>query len=207
MTTARDETAAPVLDGLARNCSSADELTVQFVTDVALLRGTLYCHAIRLSRNYSDAEDLVQDTMLKAYAAFKSFRPGTNLKAWLMRILLNNYINHYRKARRQPRAYPTHELTDEHLARFNTMLTPASELHSAEEQWLHSSPDCDIQAAMLALPEQFRIVVYYRDMMGLAYGEIAAVMDIPCGTVVSRLHRGRKRLQCLLGGTYRADQD
>jgi RNA polymerase sigma-70 factor, ECF subfamily len=207
MASAGDETAASDVDPFPRNGSSGDELAARFVSEVAPLRDTLYGYAIALSRNYSDAEDLVQDTMLKAYESFESFRLGTNLKAWLMRILLNNYINHYRKARRQPRAYPTHELTEEHLARVNTRLTAASELHSAEEQWLHASPDCDIQAAMRALPEQFRSVVYYRDMMGLAYGEIAAVMDIPCGTVVSRLHRGRKRLRSLLGGPERADSN
>jgi len=152
-----------------------------------------------------DAEDLVQETMLKAYMAFGTFEAGTNLRAWLLRILLNNYINHYRKARRQPLPYPIEELTDERLAQITARRAATAGLHSAEDQWLSSLPDHDIQTAIRALPEQFRRVLYYRDVEGLAHREIAALMNTPCGTVVSRLHRGRKQLRGLLDESDRAD--
>jgi RNA polymerase sigma-70 factor (ECF subfamily) len=135
--------------------------------------------------------------MLKAYSAFHSFRPETNPKAWLLRIMVNSHINHYRRARHHPVLYCTDELTDQHLAKVSARPT-ATGLHSAEEQWLDALPSHDIGAAMRALPEQFREVVYYRDVVGLSYREIAALMNIPCGTVVSRLHRGHQRLRGLL---------
>jgi RNA polymerase sigma-70 factor (ECF subfamily) len=185
--------------GSGQKSSMGTDLAAQFVSEVAPLRDTLYRHAIGLSRNNADAEDLVQETMLKAYTAFGTFQPGTNLRAWLLRILLNTYINHYRRARRHPLPYPFESLTDEHLAKVTARRTATMGLQSAEDQWLSSLADSDIQAAMWALPEQFRRVVYHRDVEGMAYREIAALMNTPCGTVVSRLNRGRRRLRGLLG--------
>jgi len=186
-------------------CSMGTDLAAQFISEVAPLRDTLYRNAVRLSRNHPDAEDLVQETMLKAYMAFGTFEAGTNLRAWLLRILLNTYINHYRKARRQPLPYSIEALTDEHLAQITARRAATAGLHSAEDQWLSSLPNHDIQTAMRALPEQFRRVLYYRDVEGLAHREIAALMNTPCGTVVSRLHRGRKQLRGLLDESDRAD--
>jgi RNA polymerase sigma-70 factor, ECF subfamily len=198
MTTARYQAIPTDARASVRKCSTDSDLTARFVREVVPLRETLCRHAFSLCRNYSDAEDLVQETMLKAYLAFHSFWSGTNLRAWLLRIVTNGYINHYRKARRHPMLYSTEEMTDEHLAQVSARRT-AAVLRSAEEQWLDSLPDHGIEAAMRALPVQFREVVYYRDVEGLRHREIAALMNIPCGTVVSRLHRGRRRLRGLLG--------
>jgi RNA polymerase sigma-70 factor (ECF subfamily) len=161
------------------------------------LRETLYRHAFRLSRDHADAEDLVQETMLKAYGAFRSFRRDTNLKAWLFRILTNTYINGYRKKRRQPVLYSTEQVTDQHLAEAYAHRTPTV-MRSAEDEALDLWPDTDIKAAMQALPQQFRDVVYYADVQGFRYKEIAAIMKTPTGTVMSRLQRGRQRLRNLL---------
>ena len=152
-----------------------------------------------MSHNHADAEDLVQETVMKAYAGFGSFRSGTNLKAWLLRILTNTYINSYRKKRRQPMQYSAEDLTDQYLTEANAR-SAASELRSAEDHALDLLPDNDIKAAMQALPGQFREVVYYADVEGFRYKEIAALTDVPHGTVMSRLHRGRRQLRMLLGG-------
>jgi RNA polymerase sigma-70 factor (ECF subfamily) len=174
-----------------------DELSRRFERDVVPLRETLYRHAFRLSRDHADAEDLVQETMLKAYGAFRSFRRDTNLKAWLFRILTNTYINGYRKKRRQPVLYSTEQVTDQHLAEAYAHRTPTV-MRSAEDEALDLWPDTDIKAAMQALPQQFRDVVYYADVQGFRYKEIAAIMKTPTGTVMSRLQRGRQRLRNLL---------
>ena len=171
------------------------ELTAAFTRDVTPLFGPLYRQALRMTRNRVDAEDLLQDTMEKAYAHFHTFRQGTNLSAWLYRILTNHYINTYRKRRRQPQL-PTEEITDQQLA-MHAQHTSTG-LRSAEDEALEALPDNSIQAAMKQLPEQFRIAVYYADVEGLRIGEIAKIMDTPVGTVVSRLHRGRRQLRGLL---------
>jgi RNA polymerase sigma-70 factor (ECF subfamily) len=175
-----------------------DELSARFERDVVPLRETLCRHAFRLSHNHTDAEDLVQETMMKAYRAFHSFRPGTNLNAWLFRILTNTYINGYRRKRRQPVLYSTELVTDQHLAEVYAHGAPTG-IRSSEDEALDLLPDNDIKAAMQALPEQFRDVVYYADVQGFGYKEIAALMKTPTGTVMSRLHRGRQRLRSLLG--------
>ena len=175
------------------------ELSARFEREVVPLRDLLYRHAFRMSRNHADAEDLVQETVMRAYAGFDSFRSGTNLKAWLLRILTNTYINSYRKKRRQPMQYSTEDVTDQYLTEANAR-SAASELRSAEDHALDLLPDTDIKAAMQALPSQFREVVYYADVEGLRYKEIAALTNTPQGTVMSRLHRGRQRLRTLLGG-------
>ena len=175
-----------------------DELRARFERDVIPLRETLYRHAFRLSHNHTDAEDLVQETMMKAYGAFHSFRPGSNLNAWLFRILTNTYINGYRRKRRQPVLYSTELVTDQHLAEVYAHCSPTG-MRSSEDEALDLLPDNNIKAALRALPQQFRDVVYYADVQGFRYKEIAVIMKIPTGTVMSRLHRGRQRLRSLLG--------
>jgi RNA polymerase sigma-70 factor (ECF subfamily) len=175
------------------------EVSARFEREVVPLRDLLYRHAFRMSHNHADAEDLVQETVMKAYTHFDSFRSGSNLNAWLLRILTNTYINGYRQKRRRPVQYPTEHLTDQYLTEANAR-TAASALRSAEDHALDLLPDNDIKAAMQALPAQFREAVYYADVEGLRYKEIAALTNTPHGTVVSRLHRGRQRLRTLLGG-------
>jgi RNA polymerase sigma-70 factor (ECF subfamily) len=175
------------------------ELSARFEREVVPLRDLLYRHAFRMSHNHADAEDLVQETVMRAYTHFDSFRSGTNVKAWLLRIMTNTYINSYRKKRRQPMQYSAEDLTDQYLTEANAR-SAASELRSAEDHALDLLPDNDIKAAMQALPGQFREVVYYADVEGFRYKEIAALTNIPHGTVMSRLHRGRKQLRMLLGG-------
>jgi RNA polymerase sigma-70 factor, ECF subfamily len=175
------------------------ELSARFEREVIPLRDLLYRNAFRMSHNHADAEDLVQETVMKAYAHFDSFRSGTNVKAWLLRMLTNTYINSYRKKRRQPVQYSAENLTDQYLTEANAR-SAASELRSAEDHALDLLPDSDIKAAMQALPGQFREVVYYADVEGFRYKEIAALTNTPHGTVMSRLHRGRRQLRMLLGG-------
>jgi RNA polymerase sigma-70 factor, ECF subfamily len=174
------------------------ELSARFEREAAPLRDIMYRHAFRMSRNHADAEDLVQEAMMKAYMGFHAFRRDTNIHAWLLRILMNSYISDYRKKRRQPVRYSTDEITERHLVNSYTRFAPAA-VRSAEELALDSLPDNDIKSAMQALPRQFRDVVYYADVEGLPYREIAAIMNTPTGTVASQLHRGRRQLRTLLG--------
>ena len=180
-------------------CSVEAELNARFEHEALPLRDILYRSAFRMSRNHADAEDLVQETMMKAYAGFHSFRRETNIHAWLSRILINSYISDYRKKRRQPMQYSTEEVTEQRLVDTYSRTAPAG-LRSAEDQAIESLPDHDIKAAMQALPQQFRDVVYYADVEGLRYQEIAAIMNTPTGTVASQLHRGRRQLRRLLEG-------
>jgi RNA polymerase sigma-70 factor (ECF subfamily) len=173
------------------------ELVARFEREVVPLRESLYRHALRLCRNHLDAEDLTQETMLKAYKGFHSFRPGSNLNAWMFRILSNVHINAYRKKRTQVEQCFTEELTDQQLSAAYARCTP-QELRSAEEVALDSLPDNDIKTAMQALPAQFRAAVYYADVEGLPRTEIAAIMSSQYRTVLSRLHRGRRQLRSLL---------
>ena len=176
--------------------SSAADPNTRFERDVLPLRQSLHRHALRLTRDHDDAEDLLQDTLLKAYTAFATFRPGSNLNAWLYRILLNTYINGYRNQQRRPKHYNSGELTEQQLSEMS-LRVPAA-VRSAEDQALDSFPSQDITAAMLALPDQFRMAVYYADIQGFRCDEIAELMQSPRGTVGSRLMRGRKRLRHLL---------
>ena len=175
------------------------ELSARFEREVVPLRDLLYRHAFRMSHNHADAEDLVQETVMRAYAHFDSFRSGTKLNAWLLRILTNTYINGYRQKRRQPVQCSTEHLTDQCLTDAYAR-SAVSALRSAEDHALDLLPDNDIKAAMQALPAQFREVVYYADVEGFRYKEIAALTNAPRGTVMSRLHRGRQQLRTLLGG-------
>ena len=157
--------------------------------------GSLYSAALRMTRNPADAEDLVQETYLKAYRGFGSFREGTNLKAWLYRILTNTFINSYRARKRRPEQTDIDDVEDLYLYRRLGGLEAASAGRSAEEEVMEHFTEGDVKAAVEALPEQFRMAVLLADVEGFSYKEIADILDIPIGTVMSRLHRGRKALQ------------
>lgn len=153
----------------------------------------LYGGALRLTRNPADAEDLVQETYIKAFQAFDSFTQGTNLKAWMYRIMTNLYITNYRKAQRRPTQTSAEEITDYQL--LSSASHESQGLESAEVEALKKLPTSEISEALNALSEDYRMVVYYADVEGLAYKEIADIMGVPLGTVMSRLHRGRKKLR------------
>ena len=152
----------------------------------------LYTAALRMTRNPADAEDLVQETYLKAYRAFDSFSAGTNLKAWLYRILTNTYINSYRAAKRRPEVSDVEDVEDLYLYH---RLAPGDGTRSAEEEALAGFTDDEVKAAIEALPESFRIAVLLADVEGFSYKEIAEITEVPIGTVMSRIHRGRRALQ------------
>lgn len=156
----------------------------------------LYGAAMRLTRNQQDAEDLVQETYAKAFAAFHQFKPGTNLRAWLYRILNNTFISNYRKAQRQPRQADVAEVEDwqEYAASNHS----SRGLQSAEAEAIENLPDSEIREALAKLPQDRRLVVYLADVEGFSYQEISEIMDTPIGTVMSRLHRGRRQLRDLL---------
>ena len=155
----------------------------------------LYTAALRLAHNSADAEDLVQETYLKAYRAYGGFEEGTNLRAWLYRILTNTFINSYRSKKRRPDETDIDEVEDLYLYRRLGGLEAAAAGRSAEEELLDWFTDSEVKEAVEALPEQFRIAVLLSDVEGFSYKEIAEILDIPIGTVMSRLHRGRKQLQ------------
>jgi len=172
------------------------DLEQRFTEEAMPLLDQLYGGALRMTRNPQDAEDLVQETYLKAFKGFDSFKPGTNLKAWLYRIMTNTYINTYRKKQRRPLETSAEDVTDRQL--YTTSSHDSTGLQSAEVEALKNLPDKQIADAMNSLSDDYRMVVYYADVEGLAYKEIAEVMDTPLGTVMSRLHRGRKQLRELL---------
>ena len=172
------------------------EAQQRFADEAMPLLDQLYGGALRMTRNPQDAEDLVQETYLKAYKNFDSFTPGTNLKAWLYRIMTNTYINTYRKKQRRPLVTSADDVTDSQL--YTSSSHDSTGLESAEVEALKAMPNSKISEALNALNEDYRMVVYYADVEGLAYREIAEVLDIPMGTVMSRLHRGRKQLRGML---------
>jgi RNA polymerase sigma-70 factor (ECF subfamily) len=155
----------------------------------------LYSAALRMTRNAADAEDLVQETYLKAYRSFATFREGTNLKAWLYRILTNTYINTYRARQRRPVESDLDDVEDLYLYRRLGTLEALAASRSAEEQLMDVFSDGEVRAALEELPDNFRMPVYLADVEGFSYKEIAEILDIPIGTVMSRLHRGRKAMQ------------
>ena len=156
---------------------------------------SLYTAALRMTRSPADAEDLVQDTYLKAYRAFETFQEGTNLKAWLYRILTNTFINSYRAKKRRPEETDIDDVENLYLYRRLGGLEGAASGRSAEEEVLDRFTETDIKEALESLPEQFRMAVLLGDVEGFSYKEIAEILDVPIGTVMSRLHRGRRALQ------------
>src|SRR2546423_472775 len=149
---------------------------------------SLYSAAMRMTRNPADAEDLVQETYLKAYRAFESFQEGTNLKAWLYRILTNTFINSYRSKKRRPEQTELDDVEDLYLYRRLGGLEAAAAGRSAEEEGLDHIPDSDVKHAIEALPEQFRMAVLLADLEGFSDKEIAEILELPIGTVMSRIH-------------------
>ncbi|MGV0743781.1 sigma-70 family RNA polymerase sigma factor [Mycolicibacterium sp. XJ870] len=168
--------------------ATIDDLHERFIRDALPLLDQLYGAARRYTRSAADAEDLVQETMVKAYASFDTYRDGTNIRAWLFRILTNTWINSYRTAQRRPDEVFVETLDDAQSA-----ASPSAELAALE-----AMPDDDVRSALSALPDGQRMVVYYADVEGFRYKEIADILDIPEGTVMSRLHRGRSSLRARL---------
>lgn len=171
---------------------------VRFENDALVFTSQLYGAALRYTKNTHDAQDLVQDTYAKAFTSFHQFEPGTNLKAWLYRILTTTFINNYRKDQRRPQI-SAGEVEDWQIADASSHTSDQGK--SAEEEALEGIADKDVKEALSAMPEEFRIAVYLSDVEGFSYKEIAEITNVPTGTVMSRLHRGRKLLRTSLA-TY-----
>lgn len=166
-----------------------------FVEEAMQYMQPLYTAAMRMTRNNADAEDLVQETYLRAYRSFGSFQEGTNLRAWLYRILTNTFINSYRAKKRRPEISDVEDIEDLYLYKRLGASTSSDQGRSAEEELFEHITDSQVKEAIEALPEQFRMAVLLADVEGFSYKEIADMLDVPIGTVMSRIHRGRRALQ------------
>lgn len=190
---------------MGRGCLIANVVDVadqsRFVEDAMEFMPSLYTAAMRMTRSKQDAEDLVQETYLKAYRSYGSFEPGTYLKAWLYRILTNTYINSYRRKQRRPEESDVEDIEDLYLYHRLQGSDAAKAERSAEDEVLDRFTDEDVKAAIEALPDSFRMAVILADVEGFSYKEIAEITDVPIGTVMSRIHRGRRALQKTLA-TY-----
>ena len=187
-----DSSSAGELVRVDREKETAAERTKRFERDALQYMNQLYAAAMRYTRNPEDAQDLVQDTYAKAYTSFHQFEPGTNLKAWLYRVLTTTFINNYRKDQRRPQTSDS-ELEDWQLAEASSHTSDQGK--STEDVVLENLPDSDIKNALAQIPEEFRMVVYLADVEGFSYKEIAEIVGVPAGTVMSLLHRGRKQLR------------
>ena len=194
---AEETQAAPAL---RESPEDPERLRERFERDALPLLPGLYSAALRMTRNPADAEDVVQETFLRAYRGFSGFTEGTNLKAWLYRILTNTFINTYRRKKREPQEILEDELPEWYLYE---RLGGDGAVASAESTVIDALPDEDVQAALDSLPEAFRMAVWLADVEGFSYKEIAQILDVPIGTVMSRLHRGRKALEKLLWETVK----
>jgi RNA polymerase sigma-70 factor, ECF subfamily len=182
-----------------QNGAGRDNRVHQFEDELLPLLDQLYRTARRHTSTHADAEDLLQETILKAFAGFDGFREGTNMRAWLYRILTNTWINSYRTKQRRPGEILSESITDAQL--MSDAAHSSTDIPSAERQALQTVVDCDVIDALQALPEEQRLVIFYADVEGFRYKEIAAILDCPLGTVMSRLHRGRRSLRNLLVNT------
>ena len=174
---------------------SASDRTTRFERDALVFMDQLYAAALRYTRNPEDARDLVQDTYIKAFTSFHQFEEGTNLRAWLYRVLTTTFINSYRKKQRQP-LIANNELEDWQIHKAASHTSDQGK--SAEDEVLENLPDGDVKRALAEIPEEFRMAVYFADVEGYSYKEIAEILEVPAGTIMSRLHRGRKLLRTLL---------
>ena len=204
MNTPSEDQQASAADKLLNETPAADAVAVPDVRDLfeeqaIPFMDQLYGAALRMTRNPSDAADLVQETFVKAFAAFGQFQQGTNLKAWLYRILTNTFINTYRKKQRDPYQGTIDDLEDWQIGGAES-LTQGRATRSAEVEAIDHLPDSAVKDALQAIPEDFRLAVYFADVEGFSYQEIADIMKTPVGTVMSRLHRGRRLLRDLLSG-------